>query len=1134
MKENKPEHPLRALLVAQFLGAFNDNAWKLIVTLLAIASATNGLVGSEAEAAAHHETSLAFVVFLLPMLLVSLPAGTLADRVSKRTVILWTKALEVVLMAAATAVLVLYPGNRDMALGVVALMGVQSGIFSPAKYGILPEVLPHDRLSEGNGKLEMWTFLAIVLGTAAGGLMLQGTDGSPWIAAAFLLVLAIAGLIAARGVPHVQPARGDGGVIATARDGWAAVRGDRTIWLSILGLALFWSVASVLGQNVLVYAKLALGLSDATAGLPMAAVGVGIGIGGVAAGRLSNGKVEMGLVPLGSLGMAFFATVLGVVTPGFWGTLACMAALGTSAGLLLVPLNALLQWRAPEDRRGSVIALSNVLVGIGMLAGTWAGGFLSNAGFSVVHILLGTAAVTISGTIWALYMLPEAFLRLGLVIATTTLYRLRIVGGDRVPRRRGVLLAPNHVSFMDGMFVIAATDRPVRFLIDADIFEKPLFKPFMRLFGAIPVSPRLGQEGILRALTAAGKALERGEVVCIFPEGQITRTGGLNQFRRGIERIADGRDAMIVPVHLDRVWGSVFSREGGRFFFKRPKRIPYPVTVAFGEPLPSSTPADVVRAAVASLGTEAWELRKEDRTTLHRRAIRVLRRAPWKFQFGDATRPKLSRLGTLAGAIALGRALRPLWADQQRVGVMLPPSVAGALVNIAASMAGKVVVNLNYTTGAKGMEIAARKAGLRTVVTARVFCAKAEIMPPEHVDVVWLDDLKDDISTGDRVHALLLALFAPARWIERTCGNRTPQTVEDVATIVFSSGSTGEPKGVPLTHFNLNANVEGVAQVFRPEADDRLLGILPLFHAFGTMATWFAINRSMGVAFQPNPLDAQAVGKMIAKYEVTLLLATPTLLALYTRACKPTQFGSLRVALGGAEKLTDAVRDAFEDRFGIRPLEGYGCTECGPAVAIGTPDFRAPGFYQPGSRRGFIGQALPGVSVRVVDPVTREPAPFGTEGLVLVRGPNVFAGYLDDPELTKQVFQDDWYITGDIGHVDEDGYLAITDRASRFAKIGGEMVPCGAVERALHEAAGFEGGVFAVTVLADPTRGERLAVVHAWDGDVDELLRTAREQGLANLFTPKASDFVRVDALPVLGTGKLDLLTVNEVARSET
>jgi acyl-[acyl-carrier-protein]-phospholipid O-acyltransferase/long-chain-fatty-acid--[acyl-carrier-protein] ligase len=683
---------------------------------------------------------------------------------------------------------------------------------------------------------------------------------------------------------------------------------------------------------------------------------------------------------------------------------------------------------------------------------------------------------------------------------------------------------------MDGLFMVAATDRPVRFLVDAGIFKHGLLKLGIHIMGGIPVSPKLGPDEINRALRAAGDALDHGEVVCIFPEGQITRTGSLQGFRRGIERIAAERDGVIVPVHLDRVWGSIFSREKGRFFFKMPKRIPYPITVAYGDPLPTSATANDVRNAVADLGAEAWEMRKRDRTTLHRRAIRVLRRRPWKLQFADATKPNVSRFTALVGAIVLARKLAPLWHDQDTVGVMLPPSVGGALVNIAASICGKTIVNLNYTIGEAGMASAVRQARLKSVVSAKVFCAKADVRLPQKTTDIWLAEVAETIGRRDRIVAILLALFAPIRLIERACGNRRPQRVDNIATIIFSSGSTGEPKGIPLSHFNINANVEQVAQVFRPEPTDRLLGILPLFHSFGAMALWFSVNRKMPTAFQPNPLDAQAVGKIVARYRITLMLATPTLLSIYTRGCKATQFGSLRLVVAGAEKLTDVVRDAFEDRFGVRPFEGYGATECAPAIAVGTPDFRAPGFYQPGSRRGYIGQPLPGLAVKVVDPETYERLGPDEEGLVLVTGPNVFDGYLRRPELTEKAFHDGWYITGDIGKQDRDGYLAITDRASRFAKIGGEMIPCCVVERALHHAAGEDKQTFAVTVLRDPRRGEKLAVVHTWDGDIDTLLDKARADGLPNLFTPKPRDFHRVSELPTLGTGKTDLRGVKELA----
>ena len=249
-----------------------------------------------------------------------------------------------------------------------------------------------------------------------------------------------------------------------------------------------------------------------------------------------------------------------------------------------------------------------------------------------------------------------------------------------------------------------------------------------------------------------------------------------------------------------------------------------------------------------------------------------------------------------------------------------------------------------------------------------------------------------------------------------------------------------------------HAGVQMALQELRLE----LMGILPLFHSFGYLVLWFAASERIGIVFHANPLDAAAVGHLVQKYRIAFLLATPTFLQLYLRRCTPAQFGSLRLIIAGAEKLSPRLAEAFEDHFGIRPLEGYGTTECSPAIAVSTRDYRAPGFYQPGHRRGSVGQPLPGVSVHVVDPDSFEPRPPGESGLLLVKGPNVMQGYLGRDDLTEQVMRDGWYITGDIAAQDEDGFLRITDRLSRFAKIGGEMVPHGRVEEALHESAGME------------------------------------------------------------------------------
>jgi len=335
-----------------------------------------------------------------------------------------------------------------------------------------------------------------------------------------------------------------------------------------------------------------------------------------------------------------------------------------------------------------------------------------------------------------------------------------------------------------------------------------------------------------------------------------------------------------------------------------------------------------------------------------------------------------------------------------------------------------------------------------------------------------------------------------------------------------------------LSHFNVAANVAQLDQIFGLTAQDRFLGILPFFHSFGFMGTLCLTGTlGMGVAYHPTPLDADAVGRLVRDHTVTFLMTTPTFLQLYLRGCAPEDFGSLRVVLAGAEKLPERLANAFEEKFGLRPFEAYGCTECAPGVALNTRDFRAAGFRQVGAKRGTIGHPLPGVSVRIVDPATLAPVPFGQAGLMLVRGPNVMQGYLGRPDLTAEVLREGWYVTGDIAAMDEDGFLQITDRLSRFSKIGGEMVPHIKVEEKLHELAETLERRFVVTGVGDEKKGERLVVLHCLeDAPLHDVLARLPQLDLPNLWVPKASQFFHVDTLPLLGSGKLDVCKVRQLA----
>jgi acyl-[acyl-carrier-protein]-phospholipid O-acyltransferase/long-chain-fatty-acid--[acyl-carrier-protein] ligase len=416
------------------------------------------------------------------------------------------------------------------------------------------------------------------------------------------------------------------------------------------------------------------------------------------------------------------------------------------------------------------------------------------------------------------------------------------------------------------------------------------------------------------------------------------------------------------------------------------------------------------------------------------------------------------------------------------------------------------------------------------VLTSRAFLERVKLAVPARA--VFMEDIAAQPRRGEKLLALLMAWTLPARWLERALGCQRRAGLDDLATVIFSSGSTGDPKGVMLTHFNIVSNVEQLGQTFAFDRRDRLLGVLPFFHSFGFTGT-LALPAALGagVAYHPTPLDARAIGPLVSRHGVTFLLATPTFLQLYLRGCTPEDFGSLRFVMAGGEKLPERLAVAFEDKFGIRPTEGYGCTECAPVVAVNTRDFRAAGFRQVGAKRGAIGHPLPGISVRIVDADTMQPVPVGRPGLMLVRGPNVMRGYLGRPEKTAEVLRDGWYVTGDIATLDEDGFIQITDRLSRFSKIGGEMVPHVKVEEKLHELAGATGQCFAVTGVPDEKKGERLVVLHTLPDDkLAPVLDSLPQSGLPNLWIPRANRFFRVESLPHLGTGKLDLRKVRELA----
>jgi len=1114
-----------SLIVTQFQSGFNENGLKYLVIYIVIGMNL---------AQAHRDRLIPVIsaLFAIPYILFSMAGGYFADRFSKRSATIGTKLFEFAIMA--FFILSLTMHNLPMECAGIFLISTEGALFGPSKYGLLPELLPETKLSWGNGIIEFGTFLAAIAGVAAAGFLAEEYRGHETIAGFIFLGCSVFGMLTSLGITRVPAGNPSkqfqwnafGDFISQMK----TILADRVLGWAVLGNMYLFFLAAFLQTVIVIYGHDVLRVDDRHTSYLQAAIAIGIGIGSVAAGYLSGGKIEYGLIPLGAVGMTVFGAML--YLPGHTLTVVGvhLALLGFFGGLFAVPVNALIQHRPRPEQKGGVIAAANLVSWIGILlssAAYWI--FASVLRESARTMFLDGAILTLVTTGYAIWLLPDSLVRFLLWAVTSILYRIHVEGRENVPQSGGALFVCNHMSFVDGLLLIASIDRPIRFILYKAVYDLPYIKPIAKIIGAIPISSEQRPREMLHSLRQATNAIKNGEIVCIFAEGQITRIGGLLPFRRGMERIMKGVDAPIVPVNLDGVWGSIFSFERGRFVWKLPRSIPYPVTVSFGKTLPPTAQPFEVRRAVQELQSEAYKYRRARMRTLARSLIRTAHRHPFRFAMGDKRRPKIKWGGVLLSSIFLARRLRETWKGQEMVGILLPPSVPGALVNFAATLSGKIPVNLNYTASSESLASSAAQCQLETVITTRQLLDRIPLQVPGKT--ILLEEVAAGHGFGERLVALLLWFF-PGATLEKLLSGGKTKTLDDLATVIFSSGSTGEPKGVMLTHYNIASNVEQVGQMFMFDKHDRLLGVLPFFHSFGfTVTLWLPAALGVSVIYHPSPLDLAAISEIVRDYRVTFLMSTPTFLQAYARRCSPEDFGSLEYVVVGAEKLPERLALAFEDRFGIRPLEGYGATECSPVVSVNTRDFRAPGFRQIGAKRGRIGHPLPGVSVRIVDPDTREPLAAGTPGLLLVRGPNVMKGYLGKPEKTADVLQDGWYVTGDIAAEDEDGFLAITDRLSRFSKIGGEMVPHIKIEEQLHELAGVTDQRFVVTSVPDGKKGERLVVLHTLPAEeLKPVLERLGESGLPNLWIPRPNQFFAVEELPHLGTGKLDLRRVKEMA----
>ncbi|MBI3839639.1 MAG: AMP-binding protein [Planctomycetia bacterium] len=472
--------------------------------------------------------------------------------------------------------------------------------------------------------------------------------------------------------------------------------------------------------------------------------------------------------------------------------------------------------------------------------------------------------------------------------------------------------------------------------------------------------------------------------------------------------------------------------------------------------------------------------------------------------------------------------------DEKFVGLLIPPLGGGVLANAAVTLCRRVAVNLNYTVSSEILNYCIEQCGIRHVLTSRKFMEKFDFKL--NAKLVYLEDFRAQVTTADKLVAALDTYLLPAAILERWLGLDKIQP-DDLFTIIFTSGSTGRPKGVMLSYSNVGSNSAAIEDILQLTGRDVVCGILPLFHSMGfTVGLWSVLGLDVKGAYHFSPLDAKVIGNLCQEHKVTIMVTTPTFLRSYVRRCAPEELSAMELVVTGAEKLPGDLLKAFEDKFGIRPMEGYGTTELSPIVSVNVPPNRAIGGDTTLARVGTVGKPIPGVRAKIISHETGEELGIGCSGMLLIKGPNVMQGYYKQPEQTAKVLRDGWYTTGDMAMLDAEGFIHITGRLSRFSKIGGEMVPHIHVEELLQRILSDEEEKLTVAVAAvpDQRKGERLIVFYLpTDKTPDQIVKELTATGLPNLWIPSPDSFFEVEQIPVLGTGKLDLQAIKELAKEK-
>ncbi|AUC93581.1 acyl-[ACP]--phospholipid O-acyltransferase [Bradyrhizobium sp. SK17] len=1122
IKELMTSRRFAPLFWSQFCSALNDNVLKNALVIMLLYS-----VATEQGPAL---VQLAGAVFIVPFFVLSALGGELADRYVKSIVARRLKFFEI--FAAAFAAAGFFMHSIPLLYVALALFGVVAALFGPVKYAMLPDQLSVSELATGNALVEGATFMAILIGTIAGGLFVAGASHMGWICTAVVGLSVLSWAFASR-IPVTQPSAPE---LAITKNPWTStvrllksLYAEQRLWDGMVIVSWFWMVGAIVLSLLPALIKEGVGGTEGVVTLCLAVFAIGIAAGSLFAAQLSHVRPNLALVPIGAivmglvgldLALAIATTSLGKdVTAAAFATsfggfrmLADFFLFAFGGGLFVVPSFAAVQaWTAPSER-ARIIAAGNILQAGFMVAGAVFVGALQAIGLPIAWIFFGLAIASF-GTVWfVLSKWGKEGVRDFGALLFRALFRVEVRGMENLPPEgTRMLIAPNHVSLVDGPLLHATLPIDASYAVDTGISKAWWAKPFLKMIKHYTMDPSkpLAARDLIKLVAA-------GEPVVIFPEGRITLSGSLMKVYDGTAMIADKADAVVVPVRIEGAQRSHLSylKDGQikrSWFPKVTISILPPVKLPIDQALRGKARRNAAGAALQDVMIDAMvQNAMLDQTLFEGLGHAYRDRDTGKPIIEDALGTKLTYRKLILGAQVLSRKLEQGTAVGDNVGVLLPNSAGVAVVFFALQTIGRVPAMLNFSAGPVNVLAAMKAAQVKTVLTSKAFIEKGKLEKliaaiAGQARVVYLEDVREGISLADKI-AGFPAGIAP----------RVARKASDPAVILFTSGSEGTPKGVVLSHRNILANAAQALARVDANADDKVFNVLPVFHSFGlTGGMMMPLLGGIPIFMYPSPLHYRIVPELIYQTGATILFGTDTFLTGYARSAHAYDFRTLRLVIAGAEAVKERTRQVYMERYGIRILEGYGVTETAPVLAMNTPM---------ANRQGTVGRISPLMQYRL------DPVPGIEEGGRLsVRGPNVMLGYLraENPGVLEPL-PEGWHDTGDIVTIDAQGFIAIKGRAKRFAKIAGEMVSLSAVETMATTL--WPQAISVAVTLPDQRKGERIVLLTTQkDADRSAMQRQAKSVGASELAVP--ADIRVVDKVPLLGTGKTDYVGATALAK---